>query len=166
MPMRDIRDDLRERLKAADARLDDEKERYSAERNRVEAEHARNVEAIHEQRRALITILNAENEATGSPAEPEFQARNMRLPLKDHFITYVHTYGPQTKDDLKDAATRAGYFDEDSSGGRTAHAILMNLTTSGKLIRLPDGRYAAPNYSGGEEMNEAPTGSPVEAFVS
>ncbi len=142
--MRDIRDDLRERLKILDVRLAEETERYSAVRRELEADHMHKLEVIKAQSDAIITLLNAENESNGFPIEPVQSLPGMRLPLKDYFLTLTYTRGPLTKDDLRDAANRAGYFDDDASAGRVTHATIMNLVSSGRLVRLSDGGYAKP----------------------
>ena len=106
--MGDIRDELRGRLKVVEMQLDEENERYGMERRRLEAEHAHNIEALHERRKALVTIINAENEEVGAPAEPR-RLPEMHLSLKDYFLTLLYTRGPQAKDELKEAALLAGY---------------------------------------------------------
>jgi hypothetical protein len=172
--MGDIRDELRARLKVVEMRLDEENERYGVERRRLEAEHAHNIEALHERRKALVTIINAENEEVGAPAESR-RLPEMHLSLKDYFLTLLVTRGPQAKDELKEAALLAGYFD-DSSAGRVTHATIMNMASSGRLMKLPDGRYAQSNRAAGlfepqlavppDESNErfeASTDDPMEA---
>jgi hypothetical protein len=138
--MRDIRDDLRERLKIVDLRSDEENERYGAARRGLEIEHAQAIQMLQEQRKALLVIINADSEDY-SPPEEKIRRPAMRLPLKDYFLTIISTRGPHSKDDLKEAAITAGYFSDGANAGRATHATVMNITSSGTLRRLPDGRY-------------------------
>jgi hypothetical protein len=172
--VRDIRDDLRERLKIVDLRSDEENERYGAARRHLEVEHAQAIQMLQEQRKALLVIINAESE--GSSPEQEIHRPAMRLPLKDYFLTIISTRGPHSKDDLKEAAITAGYFSDGANAGRATHATVMNITSSGTLRRLPDGRYDwvgrvdrslfEPNKAvenAGLELGEAPISEPMEA---
>ncbi len=142
--MRDIRDDLRERLKAVELRINEEMEQYSSARRELEATHAQRTATLNDQRKALLTILNAEAEGTLEPLEGGKSLATMRLPLIEYFRTVIFSRGPQTKDDLKEAAIAAGYSDEATGAGRVTHATLLNAVSSGKLVRLIDGRYAGP----------------------
>jgi DNA gyrase/topoisomerase IV subunit A len=153
--MEDIRSELRERLKDVQTRLDEEKEHYGAARRTLDAEHANNMEKLTALRAALITVFESEN--VGERA-PDRTLPRLNLSLKDYFLTVLHTRGPMTKDELKDAAERAGYFDA-ATAGRATHTTLLNLSSSGRLNRLSDGRYAWP----APEKNEAPTSEPEEA---
>jgi hypothetical protein len=139
--VRDIRDELRERLRIVELREAEEQERYSLARRELDSAHASTVATLHEQRKALLTIIDAENENGGLPATPARSLPVMRLPLMDYFMTIIGTSGPQTKEGLKDAARRAGYFDDAASAGRITHATVINMVSAGKVIRRADDRF-------------------------
>lgn len=94
------------------------------------------------ERDALSALLALENRKAGDAGEPVTKSRTL-VPLSDFLITKAAAFGAIGKDDLKSEAEAAGY--PEAQNGRAFHFTLMNITKAGKLIRLPDGRYAHPS---------------------
>lgn len=143
--MRDILDDLAERLQEAERRFLEIRDAHDHERHRIEAAFQRDVAAFEKERSALASLLEIEAARKGvSVRRIEKPKPAYRLPLPDFFVTAVHKRGRATKDDLREAAEEQGYFDNGESGGRQTHTTLMNLANAGKLLRLEDGSYSLP----------------------
>jgi hypothetical protein len=144
--MRDIRDDLRERLMALDGRHADAMVDYDQRLAALNKEHRETVAAIERERAALKELLAFEAQRHGLPPDDPLnyvQKKQLRLPLADFLIARVAARGPLDKEGLKAEADSAGYLD--AGNGRSFHAALLNMTKHGKLKQLADGRYAAPN---------------------
>jgi len=136
--VRDIRNDLVERLAAVDARQRDTEAEFAERLDSLHRERGETIAAIVRERGALREMLELESRREGAPAEragAPFLAR--LLPFSDFIVTKVHTLGPMDKEQLRAEAEAAGY----SEGGRTLHTTLLNAVRHGKLWQLPDGRY-------------------------
>jgi hypothetical protein len=141
--MRDIRNDLRERLASVASRYADEMVRYDEEIQRLHSSHRKALDSLDRERAALQQMLALEESREDAPFSIQANpAVPFRVALADFIITKIHAYGPLSKDQLRQEAESAGYFDE--MDGRTFHTTLMNITKGGKLQRLADGRYAHP----------------------
>lgn len=145
--MRDIRNDLRERLASIDARYADEMARYDEQRLLLELSHKQAITDLERERAAVQQMLSFEDRREGNQPDTTEQAAAQLVPLVDFLITKLHTHGPLDKDELKAEASAAGYFAE--GNGRTLHTTLMNITKNGRIARLSDGRYAFPSPSSG-----------------
>ena len=141
--MRDIRNDLRERLASVLARYSDEITDYSRKCEALEAGHKKTLTALAAERTALEQLLAVEDERRGISMPTLAQKIATLVPLKDFLVTKVQAHGPMEKDQLRAEAKLAGYLADGS--GRTFHITLMNVTKRGPLMQLPDGRYAALN---------------------
>ncbi|WP_457796064.1 hypothetical protein [Methylocystis sp. S23] len=154
--MRDIRNDLRERLAALDGAELDQMMSYQAERERLDSAHNSALRSIAAERAALKQLLSIEDHRAS--ALPLFTARSApTIPLGDFLVAKVRTCGALEKEELRAAAEEAGYRD-----GRAFHTTLMNITKGGRLQQYPDGRYApsayevfGPPITDGGEMNKA-----------
>lgn len=142
--MRDIREDLHERLADLDTRYADEMRSYDEKRSVLDAEHGRVIAEITRERDALSVMVAVEDRKAGTPAPIDIKPRAL-VPLSDFLITKAAAYGAVSKDELKAEAEAAGY--PEAKSGRQFHFVLMNVTKAHKLHRLPDGRYAHPNPS-------------------
>jgi hypothetical protein len=141
--MRDIRTDLKERLAAVAGRYADAMVEYDRQREALEEAHSKTIAALDRERAALEQMLAIEEGRTGAAPLTEARRAARLVPLADFMVTKVHAHGPLDKDQLRAEANLAGYFSE--ADGRTFHTTLMNITKCGRLIRLPDGRYAFPD---------------------
>lgn len=142
--MRDIRNDLRERLAAIDGRQCDEMIQYQDERERLDAAHQNSIALLERERAAVKQLLEIEERRELSLSSRQNNERSPpAIPLMDFLVAKVQSFGPFGKDELRAAATEAGYLDE--ATGRTFHVTLMNITKGGRLRQLPDGRYAMPD---------------------
>lgn len=143
--MRDIREDLRDRLAAAQAALNAANDEHDNQMIALQADFRRKVSVIERERQAVLELLKIE-EARCLPPGDQSEQRNVRhpmLPLTEFIITKLHANGPMTKDEIKAEVERAGYLDGEVTG-RTFHLTLMNISgTGGRISRLPDQRYAA-----------------------
>ena len=141
--MRDIRNDLRERLASVLARYSDEITEYNRKCETLEASHKKILTTLAAERAALEQLLAVENERHGIPAPTLAQKIATLVPLRDFLVIKVQAHGPMEKDQLRAEAKLAGYLAD--GNGRTFHITLMNVTKRGRLVHLPDGRYAAPS---------------------
>jgi hypothetical protein len=141
--MRDIRADLKERLAFLDGRYADEVAKYDQQRDALEAAYRESIQRITRERSAIADLLAIENERAIEPLAVE---RPKLAPLMEFLLAKVCAHGPVDKDQLRAETNAAGYFDE--GNGRAFHTTLMNITRGGKVIQLPDGRYAAPTTPG------------------
>lgn len=140
--MRDIRTDLRDRLAAVMGRTVDEHDRYIRAQDVLQAQHKQEIESLERERKALEALLAIEQERDGTLPLEAPVARPV-LPLGEFLTTKVHAHGPMEKDELRSEAEMAGYLN-DIVNGRTFHTTLMNVVKYGKIIQLPDGKYAYP----------------------
>lgn len=140
--MRDIRPDLRERLAENAARRSEEIAEFKRKYDALERPHKGALDALGRERAALEQLLEAENERHGIPRLTRAQKLAVLVPLADFLVTKVEAHGPMQKDELRAEARLAGYFADGS--GRTFHITLMNVTKRGRIVRLPNGQYAAP----------------------
>jgi hypothetical protein len=118
---RDIRPDLRERLRSSSAEL---------AKVREMAEHLQNAVSILEQ-------MLAEEERRFNPEDPT-KKPVPGDPLSEFMMQCLRT-GMRTKDDLRWMAEQAGY-DVD---GRSIHATLVNLIKRNEATEIGDGQFAA-----------------------
>jgi hypothetical protein len=131
--MRDIRQDLKERLNAAET---------------VRAAAEKQLRAAQNEVDMLTALLNLEASRTVDIVSgPERKSPDK--PVAD-FIMDIIARAPSTKDEIKDYAAAARYFTVGDSPGRIIHATLVNLVRAGRVKALRDGRYAeaAPTLNG------------------
>jgi hypothetical protein len=139
--MRDIRDDLSERLRFLNARYADAVGAFMERMDELRRKHKAEIDAIVREREAVEALFSIEQGRLGD--DPASQAKARRLmPLSDFLITTLCARGPMDKDALRAEVAAVGYF-TDGANGRTFHTTLMNLVKHGKLY--PSGNtYAAP----------------------
>jgi hypothetical protein len=141
-PMRDIRNDLRERLASVAARYSDEITEYNRNLTILEQSHKETVTALARERAALEQLMALEDERAGIPAPTRAQRLATLVPLGDFLVTKVQAHGPMEKEQLRAEASLAGYVA--AGNGRAFHITLINVTKCGRLVHLPDGRYSYP----------------------
>jgi hypothetical protein len=142
--MRDIIEDLKERLRNVLARYADEEASYTEARVELDAKHRQAISLLNVEQNAIEQLLRSELARTGSAMQEPVLPRP-KLSLVDFLLTKLHADGPMPKDDLRRHAQLAGYFGDEDAGGRKVHATLMNLATAGRAHRLPDGKYSFPD---------------------
>lgn len=140
--MRDIRPDLKERLSELDARMSSLVAEYNRRKNEIDKEFAAREADLNEERHATGALLQIEQRRHGEASAPT--SSNLTMGLADFLVREPTLKGPMYKEDLRTAATLAGYFPEGETGGRAVHTTLLNLVRSGRLAELYDGRYAPP----------------------
>jgi hypothetical protein len=64
------------------------------------------------------------------------------LPLADFLVRRVNEAGPLSKDDLRQLAVRAGYFQDAETATRSVHATLLGIIKGGRVRELPNGALA------------------------
>jgi hypothetical protein len=145
LPMRDITEDLRDRLAAIQVAFNvatsDHEDRVMA----LQTDYRRKTMALERERQTVLELLKIE-EARFLPSEQPgiSKAKQPPLPLAEFIITKLHANGPMTKEQIRAEIDRAGYLDGEVTG-RTFHLTLMNISgAGGRISRLPDQRYAAP----------------------
>lgn len=142
--MRDIRQDLAERLAEIAGRYHEVMSAYDEEREALDRKRATDIAALDRERDAVRQLLAIEQRREGIPPIA-VDARSL-VPLTDFLMAKVQAYGPIDKEALRQEARTAGYFDE--GNGRAFHTTLLNITKHGKLIQLPDGKYRSPHADG------------------
>ncbi|MEA2879667.1 MAG: hypothetical protein QOF14_4863 [Hyphomicrobiales bacterium] len=142
--VRDIRNDLRERLLALDGRYSDAMHEYEAEREALELKREGTTGAIEKERAAVRQLLEIEERREGSETVEIVPTRKL-MPLADFLIAKVCAHGPIDRESLKTEAMAAGY----QIDGRTFHATLMNVEKHGKIARADTGQYLAAPISEG-----------------
>jgi hypothetical protein len=141
--LRDIRNDLRERLARLDGAQGDVIATYEEERQRIDDARRKAIEKIESERAAIKKLLEIE-EARAS-ALPSFTSRSEpTVPLADFLLVKVRTSGRISKDELRAAAEEAGYMDK-----RAFHTTLMNITNGRRLHQNADGSYVLPPMGSG-----------------
>jgi hypothetical protein len=122
--MRDIRQDIRERLDLVEAR------RSSLERA---------LKALNDEADALMRVLEAEDR------------RFLREPLATRpdgamadFIVSEIDKRPLSKDEVLQVLERAGYLDGIEAPGRSVHLTLVNLRRGGRIRIADDEKYHPP----------------------
>ena len=129
--MRDIREDLFERMEAATSEMATARTRYEEERREIEQRFQKLFEDIGNRQRALAVLLDEEARAHGSYAKPLPPLREMRLPLADFIMNGLNATGSMTKEDVKDLVERAGYGGGDGVG-RMVHTTLLKPQECGQ----------------------------------
>jgi hypothetical protein len=141
--MRDIREDLMERLFRVKGRYCEEMVQFQQRVDELHREHKRVINECERERLALEQMIAIEDSRTS----PDLISRPRTLvPLIDFLIATIDAYGPIDKDELRNAASQAGYFSENN--GRTFHTTLLNLTKHGRVAHLADGTFVAPDKIG------------------
>lgn len=142
--MRDIRDDLRERLQGIDAQRDGLR---------------KSLEALDSEREIVLKMLEFETKRHAYSAQgaltPEARSAALKAAvakLADNAIqlssrpilTLVEGLlekGAYTKDELRAEAETAGMFTGNEAPGRIIHAMVMNLERHGRIRQRADGKY-------------------------
>lgn len=140
--MRDIRDDLHERLNFLDIRYADVMRDFDERRALLDLDFRTALGDLTRERDALSALLALENRKVPEGSEEHTKPRVL-APLSDFLITLAASYGAVRKDQLRAEADAAGY--PEAKNGRSFHFVLMNIAKAHKLHQLPDGRYAHPN---------------------
>lgn len=123
-PVRDIRDDLRDRL----ASIEEQEAQMAEALKRLgeQKAHYRRILEIEEGRYPLPGLL---------PNDPD-----TALPLAEFLIEALRTR-PRTKEELREMAEQAGYFSDTDFPGRSIHATLTNLQRSSRVRVGRDEKY-------------------------
>jgi hypothetical protein len=142
--MRDIREDLRDRLAAIQAAYNAAVEEHDGEMVALQNRFRRKVDALDSERAAVLQLLKIEEERPGATNDQAgvSNVRQPAFPMAEFIITKLHAHGPMTKEEIRAQVDLAGYLDGEARG-RTFHLTLMNISSgNGRISRLPDGRYA------------------------
>jgi hypothetical protein len=158
--VQDIRPELLERQNAAETRRAQAQAHYDHERSRLEAKYRSAMADFDRELGALKTLFEIEMRRHEGPSSLPAELAAPRLPLADFFITTLHSRGRLTKDELKAAAEKAGYFSDGESSGRATHTTLLNIVRAKKIVEDEDGVYAYPPVPG---MHFGP---PFEKMIS
>lgn len=127
--MRDIRDDLNERLSAA-------REEHSELAEQIRSAQAKQA-VVAKKIQAYLDVLQVEDATAVAPVKAQ--------PAEDmtEFLLTLLNGNPLDKDAIRSAAEANGTFNEVGSLGRSLHATLYNLERTNRISRLKDGRYVA-----------------------
>ena len=133
--MKDIRDEIAERLDDASKRR---------------AGLASQIKALETEVETLKRMMDIENQRHGDQVSP-FRKRAHLTPgsilegteTAPDFIEGLLKTGPHTKDDLKEVGIQKGVFDPDTAG-RSLHITLVNMLRGSRIRELADGFYGLP----------------------
>lgn len=128
--MRDIRDDLQERVEAAEKKRDD-----------LLAQAKEQEELIATLKRVLE--LEEAPASRGRPSNGHAAAKPPEVSASEYILQLVRQR-PRTKEEIRDLVEEAGYYPEAEAIGRAVHFTIVNMTHSGKL-RESHGRYFEGN---------------------
>ena len=130
--MKDIRDEITERLDDANKRRVDLAGQIKAIDSEVELlKRMMGFETkrlLHKVVPSLVSLKTAALDAVTSAPD---------------FIEGLLKTSPQTKDQLKEAGIQRGIFDPDTAG-RTLHITLLNMLRGKRIRELPNGLYGPP----------------------
>jgi hypothetical protein len=143
--VRDIREDLRERLAAIQSAYNKTVAEHDAEMVTLQTSFRHKADALERERIAVLQLLKIEEERPESEKDERGgipKVRQPTFPMAEFIITKLHAHGPMTKEEIRTQVDLAGYLDGEATG-RTFHLTLMNISSGGGRVgRLPDGRYA------------------------
>jgi hypothetical protein len=151
--MRDIRNDLRERLGSITGQYADEMVSFEQKRAKLFDEHKSVLEALDRERSVVQSMLDFEDQRAGLDGDIKISIDRQNVDLGQFILAKIRNYGPIDKDSLRKDATDAGYFSEGTTG-RTFHTVLMNLTKYGKIHKTEDGQFLIPPRSAFEIFGE------------
>jgi len=117
--LRDIRPDLRDRLRVATAQRDHMRSAIAGLETAVEL-----LEQMLAQEDQQYAAANGSTTAKPTDSFPDFMLEKLRA-------------GYSTKDSLRLAANEAGY----KVDGRSIHATLVNLLKRGQAVEISEGKY-------------------------
>ncbi|WP_156368939.1 hypothetical protein [Methylobacterium sp. Leaf100] len=152
--MRDIRADLQERLEILAARESEVVREHNRHMRELEQRLENATKSLQEERSAIQSMMAVEMRRHGDDS----RIHAPLLPLQDFVVREAFKRGITSKEDLRLAAVKAGYFPDGETGGRQIHTTVLNLTRANRLIEVQDGRYKAP-------ISASPNGPQVEAGV-
>ena len=124
--VRDIRDDLRERLDGLGKRREAAKAAYDSE-----------IKSITEEEVLIRGLLLVEQRRLGVAQDTP---KATPIPLADYFLMLMNG-GPRTKEELRENAQQSGYFQGEESPARVTHATLMNILRAGRAREVSEGLY-------------------------
>lgn len=144
--LRDISEDLRERLAVIQSAMNVAGDERDTKVMAAQVAYRQKFEVLEHERLVVLDLLKIEG-ARRLSDQKRPEAETIRQPpvlLSEFIITKLHAQGPMTKDEIREEVDRAGYLDTEITG-RTFHLTLMNISgASGRVRRLLDGRYAVP----------------------
>ena len=142
--MRDITKDLQEREKLIDQMIEQERHIFEAQKRKLEEAHRARIEELKVARGNLVRLLSIEeqlrNKASGGKVEQLALPGAARMPFAE-FLLHLLLDGPKSKDELREAALRAGYFADGAAVGRALHATLINIQRNGSVEESNSGDY-------------------------
>lgn len=143
MALRDIREDLRERLALAKKRANEIDSKFEADLEAVKVRYKIERVEAEAEFRSLRTLLFAEERRHGASVQQP-TAELPPLPLADFLEDLIRIKSPRTKNEFREEAITAGYFPDGENTGRMIHMTLLNITRSGRIRDMGDGTYGLP----------------------
>jgi hypothetical protein len=146
--VRDIREDLLERIKATETEMVSDAQLFQHEVKQLEIAFRRRAEEKQGILNGLRRLLDSEQRAFAAGGDDRVQPNALsnlvrpNMPLADFLLQEMAERGPKSKEELRDAAQEAGYF-KPGDGGRAVHATVVNLLRVGRAIVLDGGKLRA-----------------------
>lgn len=150
---RDIRDDLRTRVKKLEAMLEATQAKFVAAQEKALAEHKRETDAFKaaiagyrrmldlEETFAKNDVLDPQNKIGPRPEGVKIAVPQLQLPLADFICAELSERPSTNKEGLREAAEQAGYFTA-GGGGRAIHATVINLLRTKRISVDINGKYS------------------------
>jgi len=146
--MRDITNDLKERLSAVEEQGKAENLRYERDRKALDEQHNTRLADLKAEWETINRLLVAEQRRLGVSPETPAQPKP-KMSLDDFFVQVAEKFGTASKQNLREEAEHAGYFVDGGPNGRRTHATIMNIVRSGRLREIEPDVYA-PGHKHGE----------------
>ncbi len=151
MALRDITDDLKARLAMIEAQAKAENVEYEAAAKALADKHDAAISELKGQWEAIQRGLQLEMRRLGRSADSPAPAANQQAPsvsLDDFMVSIVEKFGMAAKENFRNEAVHAGYFQPGETGGRQIHATLLNLVRAGRVRQIGPDTYAPANKPG------------------
>jgi hypothetical protein len=151
--MRDIRNDLQDRVKFIEEQINAASVHFEKMIEQLQGERDGRVTELKAELLAIGKLLEAEQRRMSgaqlrpvAPQPPQL-SQAPQLSLADFLVRKLSETGPLSKDDLRSLAVKEGYFADTESAARAMHATLMDILRSERIRQLPDGAFAPPTLT-------------------
>jgi hypothetical protein len=156
--MRDIRNDLAERITHLNDQIGAADRELKLKLNRLKQEHEGKISYLKADFDAVKTVLELEQRrlqdgqpvarSNGAPAQmTERDQTQERARFLDILIRKLSDDGPASSSDLREWAIQGGYLDDSKTSGAALYSVLIETAKAGLIRQLPDGKFAAPSIT-------------------
>lgn len=145
--MRDIQNDLQERVRLWEERIKAAHAHCEEKIKQLQNERDATVANLKSTIAMAAKLLEFEQQEMGNVPQGVTPPASPQLSLADFLERKLIEIGPLSKDDLRNLATKGGYFPDTESAAQTVDATLTNIVGQRRICPLPDGTFALPMLS-------------------